>query len=60
MKKYKATDIYNVDMHSDWGGLGYENNKKFLNGETVDLNPEIAKPFIDNKMLEEAKGKGDK
>jgi len=43
-----------------FSGIGEENHIKLSNGKAVELDILIAKPFIDNKMLEEVKEKGDK
>ena len=59
-KKYKATDAYHNNAMDGFSGIGEENHIKLKNGGAVELDISIVKPFIDNKMLEEAKGKGDK
>ena len=59
-KKYKATKDYWNNAMDGFSGIGEENHIKLKNGKAVELDISIVKPFIDNKMLEEAKGKGDK
>ena len=60
MKKYKANKTYHNNAMDGFSGIGEEKHIKLKNGKAVDLDTEIAKPFIVNKMLVEAKGKGDK
>jgi len=60
MKKYKATKDYWNNAMDGFSGIGEENHIKLKNGKAVELDISIVKPFLDNKMLEEAKGKGDK
>ena len=59
-KKYKATKDYWNNAMDGFSGIGEENHIKLKNGKAVELDISIVKPFIDNKMLEEAKGKGDR
>jgi len=59
-KKYKATKDYWNNAMDGFSGIGEENHIKLKNGKAVELDISIVKPFLDNKMLEEAKGKGDK
>ena len=59
MKKYKANKTHHNNAMDGFSGIGEEKHIKLKNGKAVDLSPEIAKPFLDNKMLEEAKGKGE-
>ena len=59
MKKYKANKTYHNNAMDGFSGIGEDKHIKLKNGKAVDLDPEIAKPFLDNKMLEEAKGKGE-
>ena len=59
-KKYKATKDYWNNAMDGFSGIGEENHIKLNNGKAVELDISIVKPFLDNKMLEEAKGKGDK
>ena len=56
VNKYKATDTYNVNMFNDFEGIGYKNHVELKNGNTVALENSVAKPFVDNKMLEQVKG----
>jgi|TARA_R100000458_G_C8062602_1_gene104872 hypothetical protein len=60
MKKYKANKNYWNNAMDGFSGIGEENHIKLSNGKAVELDILIAKPFIDNKMLEEVKEKGDK
>ena len=59
-KKYKATKDYWNNAMDGFSGIGEENHIKLKNGKAVELDISIVKPFLDNKMLGEAKGKGDK
>ena len=59
-KKYKATKDYWNNAMDGFSGIGEENHIKLKNGKAVELDISIVKPFLDNKMLEEAKGKGDR
>ena len=59
-KLYKATKDYWNNAMDGFSGIGEENHIKLKNGKAVELDISIVKPFLDNKMLEEAKGKGDK
>ena len=59
-KKYTATKDYWNNAMDGFSGIGEENHIKLKNGKAVELDISIVKPFLDNKMLEEAKGKGDK
>jgi len=59
-KKYKATKDYWNNAMDGFSGIGEENHIKLKNGKAVELDISIVKPFIDNKMLEEAKGTGDR
>ncbi len=58
--KYKANNTYHNNAMDGFSGIGEEKHIKLKNGLAVDLDPIIAKPFIDSKMLEEVKSKGDK
>ena len=59
-KKYKATKDYWNNAMDGFSGIGEDNHIKLKNGNAVELEDSVAKPFVDNKMLSEAKGKGDK
>ena len=60
-KKYKATKDYHNNSMDWFSGIGEENHIKLKNGKVVELDDSVAKPFIDDKMLERAKEtKGDK
>ena len=58
--KYKANETYHNNAMDGFSGIGEESHIKLKNGKIVELDPIIAKPFVDNKMLEEVKNKGDK
>ena len=55
-KKYKATEIFDVNAFNDFEGLGNEAHAKLCRGETVELL-EAPKKLLDNKMIIEAGGK---
>ena len=60
-KKYKATKDYHNNAMDGFSGIGEDNHIKLKNGKVVELDDSVAKPFIDDKMLERAKEtKGDK
>ena len=52
MKKYKATESFDVDAFNDFEGLGNENHAKLSRGETVELDFEPI-VLVKNKMLKE-------
>lgn len=52
MKKYKATESFDVDAFNDFEGLGNENHTKLSRGETVELDFEPI-VLVKNKMLKE-------
>jgi|TARA_Y100000310_G_C20561160_1_gene753124 hypothetical protein len=58
--KYIANETYQNNAMDGFSGIGEEKHIKLKNGKAVELDPEVAKPFVAMKMLEEAKGKGDK
>ena len=58
--KYTATKTYHNNAMDGFSGIGEENHIKLKNGKAVWVEPYIAKPFLDNKMLVKAKEKGDK
>tara|TARA_R100001244_G_scaffold108330_1_gene80182 strand:- start:60 stop:239 length:180 start_codon:yes stop_codon:yes gene_type:complete len=58
--KYKANKIYHNNAMDGFSGIGEDKHIKLKNGKAVELELSVAKPFLDNKMLEEAKEKGDK
>ena len=58
--QYKANESYHNNAMDGFSSIGEEKHIKLKNGEAVELEPSVAKPFLDNKMLEKAKGKGDK
>jgi len=60
VKKYKATKTYWNNAMDGFSGIGEDNHIKLKNGNAVELESSVAKSFIDNKMLSEAKRKGDK
>ena len=43
-----------------FSGIGEEKHIQLKQGKSVELEPSVAKPFLDEKMLTEVKGKGDK
>tara|TARA_R100000963_G_C4537880_1_gene36348 strand:- start:32 stop:340 length:309 start_codon:yes stop_codon:yes gene_type:complete len=55
MKKYKATESFDVDAFNDFEGLGNSNHSKLCRGEIVELDFEPT-ALIKNKMLKEVKG----
>jgi len=55
MKKYKATESFDVDAFNDFEGLGNENHSKLCRGESVELS-EAPKKLIKNKMIKEVNG----
>ena len=55
-KKYKATEIFDVNAFNDFEGLGNENHAKLCRGEIVELS-EAPKKLLDNKMIIESGGK---
>ncbi len=52
MKKYIATESFDVDAFNDFEGLGNENHTKLSRGETVELDFEPI-VLVKNKMLKE-------
>ena len=59
--KYKATKNYHNTAMDGFSGIGEPNHIKLKNGKAVSLDDSVAKPFLDNKMLEKSKEtKGDK
>ena len=56
IKKYKATDTFDVDAFKDFEGLGNENHTRLCRGEVVELE-NAPKKLIDNKMIELVGGK---
>ncbi|MDP6755870.1 MAG: hypothetical protein QF769_07075 [Candidatus Marinimicrobia bacterium] len=56
IKKYKATESFDVDAFNDFEGLGNENHSKLSKGEVVKLKNEPT-ALIKNKMIKEV---GDK
>ena len=55
MKKYKATESFDVDAFNDFEGLGNEKHAKLCRGESVKLS-EAPKKLIKNKMIKEVNG----
>ena len=55
MKKYKATESFDVNAFNDFEGLGNENHAKLCRGESVEL-AEAPKKLIKNKMIKEVNG----
>ena len=61
VKKYKATKDYWNNAMDGFSDIGEDNHIKLKNGKAVKLEDSVAKPFVDGKMLIEAKQtKGDK
>ena len=58
--KYKANDNYHNNAMDGFSGIGEEKHIQLNQGKSVELEPSVAKPFLDEKMLTEVKGKGDK
>lgn len=59
-KKYKATKDYWNNAMDGFSGIGEENHIKLSNGKSVELESSVAEPFVKQKMLVDAKEKGDK
>ena len=60
-KMYKATKDYWNNAMDGFSGIGEDNHIKLKNGKAVELEDSVANPFVDDKMLVEAKQtKGDK
>jgi hypothetical protein len=60
-KMYKASKDYWNNAMDGFSGIGEDNHIKLKNGKAVELEDSVATPFVDNKMLSEAKQvKGDK
>ena len=55
MKKYKATESFDVDAFNDFEGLGNASHSKLCRGEIVKLDFEPT-ALIKNKMIKEVKG----
>ena len=55
-KKYKATEIFDVNAFNDFEGLGNENHAKLCRGEAVELI-DAPEKLLENKMIEEIGGK---
>ena len=61
VKMYKANKNYHNNAMDGFSGIGEDNHIKLKNGSAVELEDSVAKPFVDDKMLEQAKQtKGDK
>jgi hypothetical protein len=56
VKKYKATEKFDVDAFNDFEGLGNAKHTLLSRGEVVELE-EAPKKLIDNKMIEQVGGK---
>ena len=55
IKKYKATESFDVNAFNDFEGLGNENHTKLCRGEVVELES-APKKLLDNKMIDQVGG----